>query len=159
MTNQGLTDSLVSGYEVVLLMGAGQLCRTKNPKEARQLKINKCTFATHGRGDQPSWDNKTEVADFQLVSYVSHSLNEGNWIINIDLDYFFYTNYDTECRSLHSDEYVEELFGKIATIYKAGRIAVITLCLSPETCGGWGPAENLASRICGTLDLPFELPQ
>ena len=38
MTNQGLTDSLVSGYEVVLLMGAGQLCRTKNPKEARQLK-------------------------------------------------------------------------------------------------------------------------
>jgi hypothetical protein len=44
MTNQGLTDSLVSGYEVVLLMGAGQLCRTKNPKEARQLKINKCSL-------------------------------------------------------------------------------------------------------------------
>ena len=118
--------------------------------------INKCAFATHRKGDRPSWDNKTEVADFELVSYVSHSLDEGNWIVNVDLDYFFYTNYKNECRRLHADAYVEELFDGIATKYKAGKIAVITLCLSPETCGGWEPAETLAYRICGALDLPFQ---
>ena len=121
--------------------------------------LNKCAFATHIKGDQPSWDNKTEVTDFQLISYVSHSLDEGNWIVNIDLDYFFYKNYEDEYKRLHSDEYVEELFNKIAAIYDAGRITVLTLCLSPETCGGWGPAENLARRVCGTLSLPFQLPQ
>jgi len=31
--------------------------------------LNKCAFATHMKGDQPSWDNKTEVTDFQLISY------------------------------------------------------------------------------------------
>ncbi len=121
--------------------------------------INQCAFATHRKGDSPGWDNKIEVCDFQLVSYVSHSLDEGNWIVNIDLDYFFYTNYDNECRRLHSDEYVEEFFDKIAAIYQAGRIAVITLCLSPETCGGWGPAEYLAGIFSGALALPFQLPE
>ena len=120
--------------------------------------INTCAFATHRKGDQPRWDNKTEITDFQLVSYVSHYLNEGNWIVNVDLDYFFYKNYYDEYRRLHSDEYVEELFDNIARIYKDGRIAVITLCLSPETCGGWKPAENLARLICGTLGLQFQLP-
>ena len=121
--------------------------------------VNKCVFATHRKGDIPSWDNKTEISDSQLVSYVSHSLDEGRWIVNIDLDYFFYANYDNEYRRLHSDEYVDELFDKIAKIYKAGKIAVITLCLSPETCGGWGPAENLTHRICAALDLPLSLLQ
>ena len=81
--------------------------------------INKCVFATHRKGEQPRWDNKTEVTDFQLVSCVSHSLNEGNWIVNVDLDYFFYTNYDDECNVFIPDEYVEELFDKIATIYQS----------------------------------------
>lgn len=122
-------------------------------------KINKCVFATQGKGEQPRWPHKEEVGDFRLISYVSHSLDEGNWIVNVDLDYFFYMNYDEEYKRLHSDEYVDELFDKIAKIYQAGRIAVITLALSPETCGGWAPAEILARRICRTLDLPFQLPQ
>jgi len=120
--------------------------------------INKCTFATHRKGEQPSWGNKTEIPDFQLVSYISHSLGEGEWIINVDLDYFFYENYENKCGRLYSDEYIDELFQEILKWYKAGKIAVITLCISPETCGGWEPAEILASRICKILGLPFSLP-
>ena len=120
--------------------------------------INDCIFATHGKGDPPRWNNRIEIPDFQLVSYVSHSLGEGEWIINVDLDYFFYENYENKYGRLYSDEYTDELFQEIAKWYKAGRIAVITLCISPETCGGWESAEILASRVCRILELPFSLP-
>ncbi|MBA7632976.1 hypothetical protein ES703_40532 [subsurface metagenome] len=76
----------------------------------------------------------------------------------MDLDYFFYENYENKCKRLYSDEYIDELFQEMVKWYKAGKIAVITLCISPETCGGWEPAEILASRVCKILELPFSLP-
>ena len=123
-------------------------------------RINNCIFATHGKGDRPVWDNGIEVRDTELIGSASHELRKGKWIVNVDLDYFFYPNHEDAriCRRLYSDEYVDELFKEIAMRYEANTIAVFTLCISPETCGGWEPAENLAKRICRILDLPFSLP-
>lgn len=120
--------------------------------------IDQCVFATHGKGDPPRWNNKTEIPGFQLISYISHYLGEGEWIINVDLDYFFYENYENKYGRLYSDELIDELFQEIVKWNTAGNIAVITLCISPETCGGWEPAEILASRVCRSLRLPFSLP-
>jgi hypothetical protein len=123
-------------------------------------RINNCIFATHGKGERPVWNNRTEIRDTELIGVVSNQISEGKWIVNVDLDYFFYTNHEDAriCRRLYSDEYIDELFKEIARQCATNTIAVFTLSISPETCGGWEPAEKLAERICTILDLPFSLP-
>ena len=120
---------------------------------------DKCVFATHGKGERPNWDSINEIPNFKLVSYVSHYLEEDRWLVNVDLDYFFYENYNCEYSRLCSDEYIDELFNEIAMKYNSGHIAILTLSMSPETCGGWKPSEILISRICRILRIKFSLPQ
>ena len=119
--------------------------------------INSCVFATHQRGDRPKWSDMIEVTPPDLLTL---SWGDCKWIVNVDLDFFFYQSYDAGIpyRSMYSTKYVEDLFQMIAKEYDSEKVAVLTLCLSPEFCGGWEPAENFAGQICSILNLPFSLP-
>jgi hypothetical protein len=50
------------------------------------------------------------------------------------------------------------MFSTIADLLRQGKISVLTLCLSPEWCGGWPQAERLCSVACRVLGLKFALP-
>jgi hypothetical protein len=55
---------------------------------------------------------------------------------------------------LLTDEYIIELCKNINEARK--HIAVITICLSPECCGGWDASIKKAKLIC--KHLGFDLP-
>lgn len=80
------------------------------------------------------------------------------WICNVDLDYFFYSMDQKVVGRIVSDYYIEQLFDALRRANDAKDIGVITLCLSPECCGGWESAERIAAQACESLGVPFELP-
>ena len=83
------------------------------------------------------------------------------WICNVDLDYFFFelkTDSEPRFREMFSFSYVECVFASLKSAIDSGKIVVFTMALSPECCGGWEPAEDLASKVCKIMDIPFALP-
>lgn len=119
--------------------------------------INQCLFATHNEGDEPKWLNKMKIEIWETADTLIACLKEREWIVNVDLDYFFYY-FDEKDYFMFSDEYVEHVFSTISEGYKDGAISVLTISLSPEYSGGWESAEELSERICQILGLDFSLP-
>lgn len=124
--------------------------------------INQCIFATHKDGDdEPNFESTLqldvwEVTD-QLKNWIEGSKNK--WIVNLDLDYFFYES-DTDKYSLFlSDEYIEQLFRTIKKQLESGKILCFTMCLSPECCGSWEAAEKLCYKATNILGIDFKLPK
>lgn len=73
-------------------------------------------------------------------------------IVNIDLDYFF-TNDSEEYFQLIDDEFITKFFIKVKSGITNKKITCLTICLSPECCGGWKEAErilNIAKKELGT---------
>lgn len=79
--------------------------------------------------------------------------DKGQWILNLDIDYFFSSSDDGIYQML-TDEYIIKLCKNINEARK--HITVITICLSPECCGGWDISIEKAKLICEHLG--FELP-
>ena len=65
---------------------------------ARQAEhVSECLLATQGLGDRPHPDHYSgltfeHVENHLLAGCVDYWLEHGKWIVNIDLDYFFYYN-------------------------------------------------------------------
>jgi hypothetical protein len=97
---------------------------------------------------------------WELPGNISFWLEQSDekFIVNIDLDYFVYTKVDNRNAPLFSSEYFGELFTEVKRMNDAGRIAVLTLCLSPEFTGGWDGAEQLCYQASKYLGLTFRLP-
>jgi hypothetical protein len=99
--------------------------------------------------------------EFLDIPSLIASPRRSQWICNVDLDYFFF-----ECeadgqggvREMFSSSYIECVFASLRKAIDSGRILVFTMALSPECCGGWEPAEKLASDVCGVMRIPFSLP-
>ncbi len=121
--------------------------------------VDKCIFATHDDGDIPRWENKSMVELSAVPGNFDLWLENGRWIVNMDMDYFFYDNPSQESRLMFSDQYINDLFRAIERKQADGTIAVLTIALSPEYSGGWKSAEELCAKICELLDLPFSLPE
>jgi len=123
--------------------------------------FHQCVFATHGNGDRPRWERLATSQPDKLPSGIPAWLedSERRWIVNVDLDYFF-------CDQGHgralmfSDEYIHSVFAEIAKARAAGRLACLTICLTPDEgyTGGWPQAEALCARACEILGIPFALP-
>jgi hypothetical protein len=124
--------------------------------------INKCIFSTHKEGDKPDFN----PASFPDIWNTSSNLNfwiEGSknkWIVNIDLDYFFYESGTGNNLRLLSDDYIKEMFIAIKKQLENNKIACLTICLSPEFCGNdnWEASEKLCRDVTNILDIDFELP-
>lgn len=81
------------------------------------------------------------------------------WIFDVDLDFFFCRRNSEDDRvPLFSDLYVEAFFDAIAEALKRDRIAVLTVSLSPDFCGGWPNSEKLCASLCQALGLDFRFP-
>jgi len=126
-------------------------------------QIDRCYFATHDEGDPPRLRDGQHVQyplPWELPGNISYWLEQSDekFIVNIDLDYFVYKPVDYRNAPLFSSEYFGEIFTEVKRMNDAGRIAVLTLCLSPEFTGGWDGAEQLCYQASEHLGLTFRLP-
>ncbi|QET02549.1 hypothetical protein FOB72_11215 [Cupriavidus pauculus] len=132
--------------------------------EHEKNHLGQLYFATHGDGDEPNVPEGSyrNVLPWDIPKNFDFWLTEGrNWIVNIDLDYFFCDMEDGECRRLLGPEYVEDLCLTIKKHLATGLIKVLTICLTPDEhgySGGWASAESLCAEFCHHLGLDFKLP-
>ncbi len=118
--------------------------------------FNLRNFATHREdtANEDFIDQEFEI-DY-LVNNIDHEIKkeiQNQWILNLDIDYFFGTSEEGKYQML-SDDYIIELCKNIRKV--AANIAVITICLSPDCCGGWDISIQKARLIC--QQFGFELP-
>lgn len=116
--------------------------------------------ATHGEGDAPKPKPTLELHPWEVPGEIRYLAEHdpSPWICNVDLDYFFYSQDQKIYGQLVSDDYLVSLFSTLKTLRANGVISVVTLCLSPECCGGWRGAECIAYHVCDLLEVPFRLP-
>jgi hypothetical protein len=117
-------------------------------------------FATHEVGDEPLHNRLQVVQTWELPGNLTYWIDmaKAPVIVNVDLDYFVYSPAGHGYAPFFSDEYFEEVFHAIRDKLEDGKIAVLTLCLSPECVGGWGRAEELCAKACAILGIDFSLP-
>lgn len=113
-------------------------------------------FATHNEGTVPEGFIDYECEIYDLLTNVDYWMkkNENKWILNLDIDYFFATSDDGKYQML-TDEYIVKLCESINVA--KDKIAVITICLSPECCGGWDVSIEKAKLVCKHLGFEFPL--
>jgi hypothetical protein len=128
--------------------------------------IGQPIFATHDDGDKPNHPCVTHVPlwdipdnfDYWLDSDL-HSRSRGKpWIVNVDLDYFFW-NADRP-KLMVSTAYLKTLFSKIRKKLDDKTIAVLTIATTPDEnfTGGWGPSSALAEKVLKILGIEFKIP-
>jgi hypothetical protein len=113
-------------------------------------------FATHGDGDFPNRHIDNQIAPWELPFSVLDS-QKSPWIMNIDLDYFFCDDANDGHQRFISDDYVESIFDRVRQKIDDGSIAVTTIALSPEYCGGWKPSERVMEIATAKLGINFKL--
>lgn len=89
------------------------------------------------------------ISPFYIHDNVDHWIRneETESILNLDLDYFF----DSEGMRIFSDDYILKLATNINNAMD--RIAVLTIALSPECCGGWENAVEVYNIVADRIDL------
>jgi hypothetical protein len=121
-----------------------------------RAQIKKTIFATHDIGLKEKADDELKPYDL-LKPLDDYLLFHKPWIVNIDLDYF-YPRHDKAHPFLHP-ELIKKFFKLLKLNYDEGHIKVLTICLSPECCGGWEQAESLLNIFLETFDLSFSLSE
>ena len=126
--------------------------------------INCYHFFTHRDGTM--YDKMVSKLDeypipglFNLTNYLFDVEFTGNynWIVNIDLDYFYQKIDDTDLTiKFISDEAIEFFMNQLKK-YLDNRIDVLTIALSPECCGGWNNSLNLMHFISKALGIDFNI--
>ena len=66
-------------------------------------------------------------------------------ILNIDIDYFFACEDKHRC---YSDSEVESFSKELNSMIQSHDVAVCTIALSPEVCGGWDNVLGILSIMC-----------
>lgn len=120
------------------------------------IKTFQC--ATHRDGVHPEFSYE-EIDTWELL-YSFLDPQQSPWIMNIDLDYFFCDGATDDVRlRFMSDAYIKSAFSEVRRRIDDGSVAVTTIALSPEYCGGWAPAERAMKVAMKTLGIKFELPK
>jgi UPF0489 domain len=117
---------------------------------------------THDEGDAVNHPAILSARIWDIPDNFSYWLEQGsgNWIVNIDLDFFYCQRGDSSIQMM-SNDYIDALIDQIVRSYRAGRIGVITICLTPDLplTPGWNETEKLAGRILTPLGVKFGLPK
>ena len=124
--------------------------------------VRRCIFATNHEGDRPNFKCFEQVRIWHLPFLLSCRVGESKyrWIVNLDLDYFFYRDPETQKYSvLMSDGYFREIFTNIRRHLEDEKISCFTMCLSPDSeyCGSWEAAEELCRNAVKILGIDFKL--
>jgi hypothetical protein len=130
-------------------------------------KVTKSFFATHGDGDRPNHSPMVELSSTELLACLPGAISDLRVpiIMNVDLDYFFGPGLEGDGEDemairILDNAYVDRVTAEIAALDQAGRLPVITIALTAtnDLTAGWGPAEELAMRMCAALGHSFALP-
>jgi hypothetical protein len=124
-------------------------------------QLQRAIFITHNEGDKPKFDHALYPPPEDVPGNLDVYLNyPERAIVNVDLDYFFCDDDQGQRRLMFSDDYISAVFRSIRAHMDAGRVACLTLCLTPDEdyTGGWPQAEALCARACAILGIEFELP-
>jgi hypothetical protein len=115
---------------------------------SEHTSIRRSVFATHEVGTAPSCSFESILSYDLLQKFPKLFVDELQWIINLDLDYFYARGWKNEL--MFSVTWIEEFFSLVHKHYLLGDTAVITVALSPECCGSWDNAlkvVNIWNRI------------
>ncbi|WP_338098688.1 hypothetical protein [Methanolapillus africanus] len=99
----------------------------------------------------------TELCQFIEDLEFNSTRDKNRWIVNIDIDYFFIKDEESEQQKIIqfiNDEFIEMLCDKL--IENMEFIEMITIALSPSCCGGWTPSVRIAKLMC--MKFGFEFP-
>lgn len=111
--------------------------------------VGKTVSATHFLGSNKSLSE--EIKAYDLAKFMREVfsgkkyVNDLDWIVNLDLDYFF--SAASEKLQLFSDEYIQLISEMLHEGLRLGGIKILTIALSPECCGSWEKAEMLLGKI------------
>lgn len=114
-------------------------------------------FATHEDGTLPEGFVDNEIPFYTLIGslvFLNQEYSENDWIINIDLDYFF-NDVDGKFMQCFTNMFIESLTIELKKVLD--NIAVITISLSPEFCGGWENALGVTNKICSIMEIDFNI--
>lgn len=129
---------------------------------SKRWQIEEIFLATHGVGNKLSesiqWEEQNPYEFPSAFPDFLKSYGNDGWLLDIDLDYFFTRASDKTVR-FFSEEYVASIFTSIKTAIEQDSVACLTICLSPECCGGWKNAEDICYQLCDVLGLDFRLPE
>ena len=90
---------------------------------------------------------------YDLNRSLEEALNNDDgelWIINLDIDYFFNNG-----KQIFSSEYINSVCSQINQVRK--KIAIITIALSPECCGGWDNSIKVYNQIAKNLSITMKI--
>lgn len=107
---------------------------------AQQKKIRKSVFVTHDVGHAGFAHQRIKAYNL-LQEFPKLFVDELQWIINLDLDYFYAKEY--KAFLLYDTAWIKLFFNQLKAQYDKGDIALMTIALSPECCGGWDKAEKV----------------
>ncbi len=94
----------------------------------------------------------------ELLSLFSAIIeSENQWIIDLDIDYFFREEGHNNYVQFLDNEYIDELCEKICMA--KDRIQVITIAMSQYFCGGWENSKRVTERIAKNLAILINLPE
>lgn len=119
--------------------------------------IDRFVCLTHKDGDRPNFNQLEEPELWLVPENLDFWLAKKNapWIVNIDLDYFFYESGE-DYKPMFAIEYIEETCDRIKHAIDAGLVSAITVCLTPtDFTPGWQETIDLADRICRRLNINF----
>jgi len=115
-------------------------------------------FVTYKEGDKPDTDSLREEKAIDLLENLAYWTEDGIWIFNIDIDYFFY-KHDDGYYQMYSDKFISSFFKIVNDKINRNEIQVVTIALSPECCGGWENSEKVCRIATKTLGISFKIPR
>jgi hypothetical protein len=119
-----------------------------------QPLIRKSVFVTHQVGLLGFAHQR--ISSYGLLQeFPKLFVDELQWIINLDLDYF----YPKELKEnlLFDTQWIKTFFRQIKKQYDQGDIALITVALSPECCGSWENAEQVCSLFSEVFNVKVKI--
>lgn len=131
--------------------------------KSTQSNINCIYLATHGDGDYPENPHEHHIQEIgyqKLITKLAGAFEDHEkTIVNIDLDYFFIDDPATPGKYIQSmnDCYIENLFKTVKIGLNENKILCLTICLSPDCCGGWQEAEHALNIAKKELGINFTL--
>lgn len=116
----------------------------------QQPLIRKSVFVTHDVGLSGYAHQRIKAYNL-LQDFPKLFVDELQWIINLDLDYFFPKEFKDNL--LFDSSWIKSFFTQLKAHYDQGDIALMTIALSPECCGNWANAE----KVLALFDEVFKL--
>jgi hypothetical protein len=116
-------------------------------------RIGRLLFAGCAEGSMPAVRSEAITLEQALAQLeaIQRSSSDDQWIVDLDLDVFVSRQVQTTAgRTVRSD--VLWQMGSVLGGGLAGPSTrhIVTVALSPETCGGWESASDLLSVLCET---------